>query len=108
MKSVIEGVGKEAPVEVTEKGGKHSALPYRFDLFDSKSMFVVANILKEGAEKYGTDNWRDIPVEAHINHLLTHTYAYLAGDSQDDHLGHALRRAMFALAVHLQEVPDRG
>lgn len=40
-----------------------------------------------------------------MNHLLMHVYAYLGGDTQDDHLSHALCRAMFALAVEYQGGP---
>jgi hypothetical protein len=35
-----------------------------------------------------------------------HILAYLAGDKQDDHLGHAFCRMMFALGVELQGGPD--
>ena len=60
-------------------------------------MFSVA------AEKYGVDNWRKIGVESHLNHLLMHVFAYLAGDTQDEHLEHALCRAMMAVGVMMSE-----
>ena len=53
-----------------------------------------------GAEKYGETrlqrNYTKIPADEHINHAIQHLYAYLAGDTSDDHLGHALVRTMFA------------
>jgi 5'-nucleotidase len=98
---VIEGVGKDAPMCVNENGGKQSKLDYRFDLFDPMPLFQLANIVATGAEKYGEWNWRRISVEENLNHALCHIFAHLAGDEQDDHLGHAFCRLMFALSVHL-------
>jgi len=96
---MIEGVGPEAPTVINDQGGKQSKVLYRFDLADPHAMFEMCRVLREGAEKYGDDNWRNIPVRDHLNHLLIHVYAYLAGDRQDDHLAHALCRAMFAVAL---------
>ena len=97
---VIPGVGKDAPIAAD---GKQSYSPYRLDLVDPQSLLAEAAILKEGAEKYGEDNWRDLPITDHLNHLLVHVYAYLAGDRSDDHLGHAVCRARFAHATQLKE-----
>lgn len=105
---MIQGVGKNEPTVVNEKGGKQSKVHYRFDLVDPLAMFEMCRVLREGAEKYGEWNWRNIPVHDHLNHLLIHVYAYLAGDTQDDHLSHALCRAMFALAVDLAEREIHG
>lgn len=100
---IISGVGKDSETVVNEKGGKQSKVQYRFDVLDPKAMFAMCKVLKEGYDKYGDDsNWRKIPVNEHLNHLLIHVYAYLAGDETDEHLSHAFCRAMFALAVDLQ------
>lgn len=96
---LIEGVGPGAPTVVNEHGGKQSQVLYRFDLVDPIAIFEMTKVLKKGAEKYGEENWRQIPVRDHLNHLLIHVYAYLAGDTQDDHLSHALCRAMMAVAL---------
>ena len=96
---LIEGFGKNVPVSVNERGGKQSALPYRFDLIDPYAIFTLAKTLHKGVEKYGEDNWRKITVRDHLNHLLAHVYAYLAGDKQEEHLEHAFCRAMMALAL---------
>lgn len=83
--------------------GLQSELKHRFDLIDADAMFVMSNILHRGAEKYGEDNWRKIPVEQHLNHLIGHVYAYLDGNTDDNHLGNALCRAMFALGRQLMD-----
>jgi hypothetical protein len=66
-------------------------------------MFAAAQVARYGAERYDetfTDrNYTKIPPEDHANHAIQHLYAYLAGDTSDDHLGHAIVRAMFAYEV---------
>jgi hypothetical protein len=86
-----------------EKGGSQSHIPVRFDLVDGDAMFAMAAVLHQGAEKYGPNNWRLIDVDDHLNHLIMHAYAWLAGDRTDEHLSHIMCRAMFAQAVDLQE-----
>lgn len=102
-KAVVEGVGKDAPTITNEKGGAQSAVQYRFDLLDPLAMFAMCKVLKEGADKYGENNWHNIDVNDNLNHLIIHVFAYLTGDKQDDHLAHALCRAMFALGNKLRE-----
>lgn len=94
-----EVASPDAPVVTNEHGGSQSALPARFDLFDGAAMLGMARVLHEGAEKYGAHNWRNIPIDDHLNHLLMHTFAYLSGDNSDDHLTHIMCRAMFATGV---------
>lgn len=96
---VIKGVGKDAEKVVNEAGGRQSKLDYRFDLMDSGAMFELAAVLSHGAEEYGIDNWRKIPSRDHINHAITHLYAHLAGDTQDEHLSHAFCRLMMAIGT---------
>lgn len=102
---VVAGVGPEAPTVRNELGGAQSHAPYRFDLVDAKAMFAMTKVLSEGADKYGANNWRAISIEDHLNHLIMHAYAYLAGDKSDEHLAHAMCRATFAQAVELQGGP---
>lgn len=99
-------VSPDTPTHTNDQGGKQSLIPVRFDLIDAKAMFEMAKVLHHGAEKYGEDNWRLIPINQHINHGLMHWNAYLAGDRTDDHLSHALCRATFALGVSLQDNPS--
>lgn len=98
---MIDGVGPDAPIIVNQYGGKQSRLDYRFDLIDPLTVFALAKVCSQGAAKYGEWNWRRIPVEDNLNHALSHIFAYLAGDVQDEHLEHAFCRLMFALSLHL-------
>lgn len=101
---VIPGMGPDAPIVINEQGAGQSDLPYRFDLIDGPALFEMAKVLDEGAKKYGDKNWRRIPdVETHLNHLISHAYAYLGGDRSDEHLSHIMCRAMFAQALALEQ-----
>lgn len=64
-----------------------------------KRLLTIAKVLKEGAEKYSTNNWRLIPSEQHLNHAIIHYLAYLSGDKQDDHLSHFYTRLMMCYAT---------
>jgi Domain of unknown function (DUF5664) len=96
-------VSPNAPVVYNDKGAGQSRVDARFDLIDGKAMFAMAAVLHTGAEKYGADNWRGIDVDDHLNHLIMHAYAFLAGDRTDEHLSHIMCRAMFAQGVALQD-----
>lgn len=100
--SISDIASPDAPTHTNDQGGSQSLIPVRFDLIDGAAMFEMAKVLYTGAEKYGEDNWRLIPVNDHINHGLMHWFAYLKGDKSDDHLSHALCRATFAVGVSMQ------
>lgn len=95
--------GKDRPIVVNADGGGQSDIPVRFDLIDGPALFKMAEVLNEGAIKYGEDNWRKISVRDHLNHLIMHAYAFLAGDDSDEHLSHIMCRAMFAQSVDLED-----
>ena len=49
-----------------------------------------AELMMRGAQKYGKSNWQKAKTEAELNRfresLLRHTYQYLMGDQDEDHL----------------------
>lgn len=104
--SEIPGVGKDAPMSENKLGGKQSEMLYDFTQIDAGSLFQLAGILHEGSKKYGKYNWKKIDTEDHLNHALQHVFAFLAGDYQDDHLGHAFCRLMFAITINRDGVDD--
>ena len=99
----IDGVASEEKV-INNNGGRQARLDYRFDLIDTKAIFALANVLHTGEQEYGKDNWRKIDTESHLNHAMSHAYAFLAGDQQDDHLSHCLCRLMMAIGVERGDV----
>lgn len=103
MSDISDIVGPNRPIETNANGGSQSSIPVRFDLIDGPALFNMAKVLKDGADNYGENNWRKISIEDHLNHLIMHAYAYLAGDKSDEHLSHIMCRAMFAQAVQITE-----
>jgi len=107
--SKIPGVGPDAETVTNKQGGKQSKVLYAFDALDPKAMFAMCKVLHEGRLKYGDDeNWRKIPAREHINHAIIHFMAYLAGDRTDEHLSHAMCRAMMATAVDMDVTKDKA
>jgi hypothetical protein len=106
MSTTIAGVGPDAPISTCPvTGAKQSHSPYRLDLIPALSLLDVAAVLSTGAAKYGANNWRGISCDNHLNHALVHIYAFLSGDTQDNHLGHAACRMMMAHETHLKSQP---
>lgn len=64
------------------------------------SLFEIAKVLKQGADKYEANNWRLIPAESHLSHAIAHLLAYATGDEQDDHIPHAMCRLMMAYVTN--------
>ena len=109
----IFGVTPDAPVITNEKGGKQSASPYAFELLPPYALFEAAKVARHGADKYGETfgdrNYTKIDSKSHLNHALQHIYAYLAGDTSDDHLSHALVRMLFAVDMdHREKMPKNA
>jgi hypothetical protein len=100
---MLKGLSKDEPIVTNEKGGKQSKSLYGFHLLDAKAMFKLAEVLQYGATKYERDNWRKIPAEEHLNHAFQHAFAWMSGDTQDDHAGHFLCRAMMFVAMTLED-----
>jgi hypothetical protein len=81
-------------------GAMRSAEPdaYRFDLIPERAMRRLAATLREGAVKYSDHNWRKgFPWSNPANHALQHLYRFLAGDTSEDHLGHAMANLAFLI-----------
>ena len=98
------GMGKDTEMVVNCEGGKQSHVPYRMDLVPPEAILEVGKVLSQGAVKYGENNWKLIKTNEHINHAISHLYAYLAGDMSDEHLAHATCRLLFALDIELKLV----
>lgn len=102
--SKYDSLSPDAPVTVNDQGGKQSCIHYGFHLLPASAMFDAAFVAQYGADKYGETfdnrNYTKISTVDHLNHAIQHIYGFLAGDTQDDHLGHAIVRLMFAYDVN--------
>lgn len=103
--SKLSGVGQDTPVTKNERGGLQSGIPYACHLLPARAVLSVSAVLELGARKYRRDNWRNITAEEHVNHALTHALAWIAGDTQDDHMSHFACRALMALEMYMDEHP---
>jgi hypothetical protein len=91
-----------APMATNIAGGKQSHITRAYTLVPPNALAEVASVLHSGASKYGVDNWKLIPVDDHLNHVLNHIFLYLAGNEQEHHLSHAATRMMMALELHTE------
>lgn len=86
------------PMDETN-GGRHSKIGMNFMAMGPEALARMALVLEQGAVAHndpdGT-NWRRVPCEVHLNHLLYHINAWQRGVVGEDHLAHALCRAMMA------------
>ena len=91
---------KEAadPTAIHRSAGVNDEYGFRFDLVDGPAMYEMCHVLYTGEKKYGKDNWRRYEIENHLNHIIAHCYAYLAGNRDDSHLANIMCNAMFAQA----------
>lgn len=78
-------------------GGKHSYTLARFDCIPAETQILLAQCLGFGAEKYGEDNWKGIPLEKNLGHAINHIQEFRRGDTKEPHLVNAYARLTFAL-----------
>ncbi len=96
----INDVTANEHIEVNNKGGKQSYIGCAFHMLPASAMLAAAATAKQGADKYGETygnrNYLKIDKEEHLNHAINHIYNYLNGNTDEDHLAHAIVRLMFA------------
>lgn len=68
----------------------------RWDLLSENFIRDMAIVMKEGAEKFGDNNWqKGVPDGVTINHLLEHLFQWQEGDRGELHLAKVAVNAMF-------------
>lgn len=93
----------EDELDVYATGAKRSKIVERYDLLSPIGLQRAAQAAAEGAAKYGDfNNERGLTVSVYLNHALNHIFRYLAGDRDEDHLGHLAWNALFA--CHSEEL----
>jgi hypothetical protein len=79
----------------------------RYDLIPPEAIEAIALQMEAGAAKYQARNWeKGIPVSRFIDSGLRHTFRYLEGRTDEDHLVSALWN--FSCAIATRERCKRG
>ena len=86
--------------KVFEDGGIASDEPYNFDLIDPGAMLAMAKVMWETAQTGRPNNWRKVPIDVHLNHLMIHVYKFMRGDKDEDHLARVMCRSFMSWSVN--------
>lgn len=79
----------------------------RYDLLSPIATRRIADIMERGAKKYSDRNWeKGMPLCRYIDSALRHTFQYLEGRTDEDHLGQAAWNLL--AAIHTEEMIERG
>lgn len=91
--------GIEEDMETNKRGGKQGKVEGRWDLLPAEALRRAAVVMEENLKSHGKDNWRMIDRADHANHIIAHVYDWVEGKRNEDHLAHALCRALFACST---------
>lgn len=70
----------------------------RYDLLPPRAIHIIARVMEDGADTYGPRNWeRGMPLSWFQDSGLRHAFAWMAGETDEDHLARAAWNLLCAL-----------
>lgn len=69
----------------------------RFSLIPPGALKRVAMVLTKGAKKYKEYNWIGLPTSRSLDSAMRHIEQYRNGETDEDHLAHAVTNLMFIM-----------
>lgn len=77
----------------------------RMDLLPPESILRLSRWYEWGAKKYGDHNWeRGMPISRYLDAAIRHTFKYMAGCNDEDHLSAAVWNL---LSIMFHETKDK-
>lgn len=78
-----------------------------YELISPIALKRLAVVLEKGKKKYSERNWeKGMEIGRILQSAIRHTYDFLEGKRDEDHLGQAMFNIM--AAIHILEMIDRG